>query len=85
MIKRYRKTTQYNRAAAGVSYSNASFQKGKFSMLAKTAYGNSLLEYKYFQPVCLGFVNNNNIKLTKVEVPAIYFAGTVKKDNLEKT
>ncbi|WP_437822903.1 hypothetical protein [Tenacibaculum mesophilum] len=69
-----------------VSYSNTSFQKGKFTMSTETIYGkHGQLEYEYFQPVYLGFIKGNNIKLTKVEVPAIYFAGTVKKDNLEKS
>ena len=56
-------------------------------MNTETIYGNhGRLEYEYFQPVYLSFVkSNNNIKVTKVEVPAIYFAGTVKKDNLEKS
>ncbi|MFL0086107.1 hypothetical protein, partial [Tenacibaculum maritimum] len=70
-----------------VSYSEAVFQKGKLTMSTETMYGkHGQLEYEYFQPVYLGFVKgNDNIKVTKVEVPAIYFAGTVKKDNLKKS
>ena len=70
-----------------VSYSDVSFQKGKFTMNSKTIYGKyGRLEYQNFQPVYLGFIKDTDkIRITKVEVPAIYFAGTVKKDNLEKS
>ncbi|WP_239704834.1 ADP-ribosyltransferase domain-containing protein [Tenacibaculum finnmarkense] len=69
-----------------VSYNGVSFRDGKVNMLTESIYGqHGVLSYELFQPVLIVFgKGKGKAKMTKEMVPAIYFAGTTEKDNLEK-
>jgi len=70
-----------------VSYEDVSFRNGKIHIQTKTIRGTyGKIIYDLFQPVLLVFAKGkNNGKATKTEVPAIFFAGTANKDNVEKS
>ncbi|MCX2682108.1 hypothetical protein OOZ15_19315 [Galbibacter sp. EGI 63066] len=69
-----------------VSYEPTTFNQNGVRIATETIYGrHGNLVYDYFQPVWIVFENGGKGKITKTEVPAIYFAGTAKKDNLEKS
>ncbi len=69
-----------------VSYNGVSFREGKVNLLTESVYGqHGVLSYELFQPVLIVFgKGKGKAKVTKEMVPAIYFAGTTEKDNLEK-
>ncbi len=69
-----------------ISYDKTAFYDTHLTIQTKTIHGKfGSLKYSYFQPVLLLFDNGTTSRVTKTEVPAIYFAGTVEKDNLEKS
>ena len=69
-----------------VSYEPTLFTQTGVKIATETKYGRyGSLFYKYFQPIYIVFENGTKGKITKTTVPAIYFAGTAKKDNLEKS
>lgn len=70
-----------------LSFTNVRYRENKIHLDTKSKYGK-LGEWKYdiFQPVLLIFEKGKNKgKATKTEVPAIFFAGTTEKDNIEKS
>lgn len=70
-----------------VSYENVRFRENKIFIETETRYGrHGKLKFDLFQPILVVFEKGKGkAKITKTEVPAIYFAGTTEKDNLEKS
>ncbi|WP_131248740.1 hypothetical protein [Aquimarina atlantica] len=66
-----------------VTYDSAVFNKEHLIIPADMGSRKGALKYKYYQPVMVIFENGDNSKVTK-KIPAIIFAGNVKRDNLRK-
>ncbi|CAM1367288.1 conserved exported hypothetical protein [Tenacibaculum litoreum] len=68
-----------------VSYENPVFLSDGFTIKQKK--GSKIiadLKFEYYQPIQITFEGNSDSKVTKV-IPAIFFGGTIKKDNLSKS
>ncbi|GAA4278348.1 fibronectin type III domain-containing protein [Aquimarina mytili] len=66
-----------------VSYGKTNFNKGYITIPADMGNLKGTLKYEYYQPIMVTFEKENISKIT-VKIPAIFFAGQIKKDNLEK-
>lgn len=66
-----------------VTYDSAVFNKEHLIIPADMGNRQGALKYRYYQPVMVIFENGDNSKVTK-KIPAIIFAGNVKRDNLRK-
>lgn len=66
-----------------VTYDSAVFNNEHLIIPADMGSRQGALKYRYYQPVMVIFENGDNSKVTK-KIPAIIFAGNVKRDNLRK-
>ncbi len=67
-----------------VSYDKPIFNKDHLIIPADMGSRKGALKYKYYQPIMVAFEKENGMKISR-EVPAIFFAGHVKRDNLRKS
>ncbi|MHA7831418.1 MAG: hypothetical protein ACX93O_09975 [Flagellimonas sp.] len=69
-----------------IEYESTVFTDTGVEIATRTFMGkHGTMAYKYFQPIWIVFAANGEGQVTKTQVPAIYFAGTAKKDNLKKS
>ncbi len=69
-----------------VEYEPTIFTNSGVQIATRTFFGeHGTMAYQYLQPIWIVFAGNGEGRITKTQVPAIYFAGTAKKDNLQKS
>ncbi|NBP68309.1 MAG: hypothetical protein EBU52_06150, partial [Cytophagia bacterium] len=69
-----------------ITYENYRFTESGLFIDTKSFQGKyGVYKYDFFQPVTIIFEKSSVTKITRLEVPAIYFAGQTRVDNLERT